>query len=187
MVFASFSFRTVVFGWVLALTLGVLAVRAQEAPELDDKELEAVMREGTLDEEASTNLILDNSRTVVGRNFYDTFYRLYNDQAFVAAPDDDIDNSLDSAAATPRPRLALEDQTEFVITVDETPTPSVGNAIISISVNDQILWQNFIQARGDVIEAYATNAVAVIRQYVLNFKEIQKTLDSQDQSGSGIF
>ena len=44
-----------------------------------------------------------------------------------------------------------------------------------------------MQARQDIVEEYALNAVETIRQYIIGYKDTQLQLNSEDQSGSGIF
>ena len=84
------------------------------------------------------------------------------------------------------PNLEL-DLNAFIVAVDELPAFGIGTTIISITLNDQIVWQNYVQARQDVIETYAVGAAELVNQYVLNYQEVQQGLVNEDQSGTGIF
>lgn len=140
-------------------------------------DLDAVLREEMLTEQGAESLLLDNTRSKIGRDFYETFYKSYVD-APASAPAD----------TSQLARKPLEFELDvFLVVIDELPSTSgIGN-IVSVSVNDQLLWQQFVQARQDIVEEYALNAVETIRQYIINYKDTQLQLNSDDQSGSGIF
>jgi UDP-galactopyranose mutase len=150
-------------------------------PDLEGKLVEETMNEAVLTEDGTETLILDNSRSKIGRDFYEAFFRHYAELPKAT--------SLAALADTTQkvtPNLEL-DLNAFIVTIDELPAFGIGTTIISITLNDQLIWQNYVQARGDVIESYAFNAAEVANQYVLNFQEVQRSLESEDQKGSGIF
>ena len=167
--------------FILILGLLSVAVWAQD-PELEGKLEEEAMNEAVLTEEGTETLLLDNTRSKIGRDFYEAFFRHYAELPKTTVP------LLTPADTTVKitPNVEL-DINAFIVTIEELPALGVGTSIISVSLNDQVVWQNYIQLRQDVIEAYAFNAAEVINQYVLNYQEVQRSLESDDQRGSGIF
>ncbi|WP_266369039.1 CsgE family curli-type amyloid fiber assembly protein [Tellurirhabdus rosea] len=158
------------------------SIQAQDLTTLSDEEMNGTLKEGTLVEDGNSSLILDNTRTKIGRDFYETFYRQWSATSVPVATELPGD-SIETGARRPD----VFNQEEFLITIEEVPTPNVGTTIVTITINDQLLWQQFLQARLDIIEALATNAVEVVTQYVANYQEIQAQMNSADQSGTGIF
>lgn len=150
-------------------------------PDLEGKLVEEAMNEAVLTEDGTETLLLDNTRSKIGRDFYDAFFRHFADLPKSAAP-----LALTDTTQKVTPNLEL-DLNALIITIDELPAFGVGTTIISVTLNDQLLWQNYVQTRQDVIEAYAFNAAEVINQYVINYQEVQRSLESEDQKGSGIF
>lgn len=164
----------------LLLLLGY-AGRAQD-PDLEGTLEEGVMNEALLTEEGTETLLLDNSRSKIGRDFYDAFFRHYAELPKAAGP------LLMPADTTRRVGPDVErDLNAFIVTIDELPAFGIGTTVISVTLNDQLIWQNYVQARQDVLEQYAFNAAEIVNQYVLNYQEVQRQLESEDQSGSGIF
>ncbi len=157
------------------------ASRAQD-PDLEGTLQEEAMNEETVLTEGNTEtLLLDNTRSKIGRDFYDAFFRHYAE-----LPKSVVPLALADTTKKVTPNLEL-DLDAFVVTIDELPAFGVGTSIISVTLNDQIVWQNYVQVRQDVLEAYAFNAAEVVNQYVLNYQEVQRQLESEDQKGSGIF
>lgn len=167
---------------VLIFSLFTLGAWAQQDPELEGKLEEGSLTEVVLTEEGTETLLLDNTRSKIGRDFYEAFFRHYAELPKVAnpllAPGDT------TAKVTPNLELDIN---AFIITIDELPAFGAGTSVISVSLNDQLLWQNYIQARQEVLELYAFNAAEVINQYVLNYQEVQRSLESDDQKGTGIY
>lgn len=166
---------------LLFFIFGSFLCRAQGDPELDGQLVEETMDEAVLTEGGTETLLLDNSRSKIGRDFYDAFFRHYAE-----LPKGNLSLAPADTVQKITPNLEL-DLNAFILTVDETPAFGVGTTIISVSLNDQIIWQNYVQFRLEVIEQYAFNAAEVANQYVLNYQEVQRSLESEDQKGSGIF
>lgn len=166
---------------VSTLLLSVSLTSQAQDPDLDGRLLEETMNEAVLTDEGTETLVLDNSRSKIGRDFYDAFFRHYAELPKAVAPLAPADTV---QKVTPNLELDLN---AFIVTVDELPAFGIGTTIISVTLNDQLVWQNFVQARLDIIEAYAFNAAEVINQYVVNYQEVQRSLESEDQKGSGIF
>lgn len=146
---------------------------AQDPDSGDELDLNGILVEYASGEAGGTSLVLDNSRTKVGRDFYDLFYKYWT--ALPTQADTCQQHSL-------VPMDALGD---VVIMVEELPSPGTANQIM-ITIDDQPVWQQFVQARYDLLETDARYAVEVVRQYLAIYQETQQQLGSQDQKGSGI-
>ena len=140
----------------------------------DELELEGVLVESAPGETGGTSLILDNSRTKVGRDFYDLFYKHWSALSTQA---DTTQRHGPALSAMPG---------DVVIMVEEIPSPGTANQIL-ISIDDQPVWQQFVQARYELLEADALYALEVVRQYLANYQETQQLLGTQDQKGSGVY
>ncbi|WP_461065428.1 CsgE family curli-type amyloid fiber assembly protein [Spirosoma horti] len=139
------------------------------------------MNEAVVAEEGTQTLLLDNTRSKIGRDFYEAFFRHYAELPKAVAPLAPADTV---TKITPNLELDLN---AFIVTIDELPAFGIGTTIISVTLNDQLIWQNYVQTRQEIIEAYAFNAAEIINQYVVNYQEVQRSLESEDQKGSGIF
>lgn len=166
--------------WLIVVVLSVVTGLSgySQDPDVEGlSDLNAVLQEEMLTEQGAESLLLDNTRSKIGRDFYETFFRAYVD-APQSAP-------ADSSQLAKKP---LEFELDvFLVQVEELPSTSgVGN-IVSVSVNDLLLWQQFVQARQDIIEEYALNAVETVRQYLASYRDTQQQLGNEDQKGSGIY
>lgn len=165
--------------WLLLIGLGIAQTSAfGQDPDAEGMgDLNAVLQEEGLTEQGAESLMLDNTRSKIGRDFYETFYKAYVD-APASAP-------ADTSQLAGKP---LEFELDvLLIVIEELPSTSgIGN-IVSVSVNDLLIWQQFVQARQDVISDYALNAVETVRQYITAFKDTQQQLSNEDQRGTGIF
>lgn len=106
-----------------------------------------------------TGLIVDETVTKVGRDFYESFYSQWQAPASKEA---------------------------YLIFVREQPQPGMGSRV-SVFLNDTELFAQPLQPRYEIIEAYAEYAVRMVRQYVIDYQRMVQELESEDQLGSGIF
>lgn len=166
--------------FVILLMLLSVSVWAQD-PELEGKLDEEVLSEAVITEEGTETLLLDNTRSKIGRDFYEAFFRHYAELPKSVSP-----LVLADSTVKITPNLDL-DINAYIVTIDELPAFGVGTSIISVSLNDQLIWQNYVQIRQEALELYAFNAAEVINQYVLNYQEVQRSLESEDQKGTGVF
>ena len=104
-------------------------------------------------------LVVDATATKVGRDFYDVFFSKWD-------PDPGL------------PTLS--------ITVTERPLPNRGSQII-VSMEDNIIFQRFVQPRYDALEENADLAVQLALNYLTNYESIQKQLQGDDLTGTGIY
>ena len=129
-------------------------------------------QEASFEEGGASGLVFDNTRTKQGRDFYDFFYQQWSQAQ--------QDSTMFGASS-----LLVGDE-DFTILIEETPSNG-SNTIMSIMVNDQLLWQQFMQPRLDAVLYLVENAVETIKQYVINYKDIQSQLGTADQVGTGIY
>lgn len=159
------------------LLFGLSSALAQEAEPGEEQEFNGVLMEQTLLETAeieqgSRSLIVDNTRSKIGRDFFDLFYQRWT--------------SMPSDTSQAGRRAAELDPTEYLITIDELPTIGIGT-LLNVSINDQLVWQAILQARYELIEENAFGASDYIFQYVLYYQDIQNQLGTADQVGTGIY
>ena len=105
------------------------------------------------------NLIVDETISKIGNDFYDIFYSSWQEPVNVAS---------------------------FTIFISEKPYPGRGN-LISVKINDLLVFQQFVTPRYDEIAEYANIAVKSAKNYLASYEEIQKELNGEDLIGSGIY
>jgi curli production assembly/transport component CsgE len=104
-------------------------------------------------------MVFDETITKVGRDFYDVFYTNWSNPTQIK---------------------------DFSITIKEMPMPGVGTQI-TILIDEYELLKQFIRPNQEMIEMLSEYAVELAGQYLLNYEEIQAQLQSEDQSGTGIY
>lgn len=104
-------------------------------------------------------LVIDETITKIGRDFFDKFYSSWE---------------------------APKGATDFQITVIERPLPGIGAQVV-VKLNDDEVFEQFLQPREDIIEAAANYAIGYLTQYLLDYENIKKNLEGDDMTGSGIF
>ncbi len=104
-------------------------------------------------------LIVDETVTKMGRDFYQVFYSNWE--------------------APPNFR-------DYTLKLSEKPMRGIGTMII-IEINDQVVAESPLQPRYDIIESIAKQAVQVCYNYLMNYEQIQRDLSGEDLSGSGIY
>ncbi len=104
-------------------------------------------------------LILDETRSKIGRDFYELFYNRWT------------------------PPLGAKD---FLITIKELPARGIG-ARVSIHVNDNIILYRFLQPRGDLVEQEANTSISYVKRYLQKNENLKQDMESGDQLGSGIY
>lgn len=124
-----------------------------------------------LDEEGTVSFIIDNTKTKLGSDFYESFFSMWL-------------TVLQDTTAT-IPRQALADQ-EITIEIEELPYPGL-TGIIGIKLDNELIWQQLLQLRGEAKETQASDAALFLFQYLGNYEEMRRQLSSDDQSGTGIF
>lgn len=124
-----------------------------------------------LDENTSVSFIVDNTKTKLGSDFYEIFYT-----AWLTAQQD---------TTAKIPRQALIDQ-EIAIEIEELPYPGL-TGIIGLKIDNELVWQQLLQMKGEAKETQALEAALFLYQYLSSYEEMRQQLSSDDQSGTGIF
>ena len=104
-------------------------------------------------------LIINETRSKIGRDFYDVFYRSW---------------------------LAPKEARDFVIRIRELPARG-RIARISIEVNNEEVTQRVLQPRPEIIRSQARYAIRIVQQRLIARSAINKEIENEDQQGSGIF
>lgn len=104
-------------------------------------------------------LIVDETVTKAGRDFYQLFYNQWE--------------------APPNAR-------NFTIRISERPAIGIATVVL-VDVNDSRVIETPLQPRYDIIEGIAQQAARSIYDYLLNYEQIQQELAGEDLSGSGIY
>ncbi|WKN43200.1 CsgE family curli-type amyloid fiber assembly protein [Tunicatimonas pelagia] len=132
-------------------TLMLRAVRAikeqAEANELRDPTMEI------------DGLIISETLTKIGVDFYDLFY-----QRWVAPP---------SASG-------------YEVRIEELPAPGFGTLVV-VKVNETTVFQRILQPRYDQLEASADLAVSLTQRHVNDQQRLTQQLYEEDQQGTGIY
>ena len=104
-------------------------------------------------------MVFDETVTKVGRDFYDEFFTNWSNPTQIK---------------------------DFSITIKEKPMPGIGTQI-TVMIDEHEILRQFIRPNQEMIELLAEYTVGVATQYLVNYQEIQAQLQSDDQSGTGIF
>ena len=104
-------------------------------------------------------LLVDDTKTKSGKDFYDLFYQQWE---------------------------APADARNYTIFLIEKPY-RLTTTMIEIMINETLVYQSFLQPRYDYIETLTEQAVAQTALYLRNYEEIVRELDGSDRSGTGIY
>lgn len=104
-------------------------------------------------------LVIDETKTKGGREFYDLFYRDWS------------------------PPEGAKNYTIFIV---EKPF-RLNQTFIEVSINETRVYQSFLQPRYEYIENIALESITSTQFYLAQYEELIKQLGGEDQSGSGIF
>lgn len=111
------------------------------------------------DEIEIDGLLVDDTKTKAGKEFYDLFY-----------------NGWEAPAAAKN----------YTITVSEKPF-RLSSTLIVVSINENLVYQVILQPRLDIIATQTEEAVWITQDYLANYEEIMKQINGDDLSGSGIY
>ena len=104
-------------------------------------------------------LIVDDTKTKNGKDFYDIFYSLWTPPA---------------------------NARNYSITISEKPY-RMNNTLIEVSINENTVYQSVLQPRLDIVESLSNEAISYSQEYLQNYEEITNMINGEDLSGSGIF
>lgn len=115
------------------------AIVDEEKDSVDEKQMRRVERKLFMELDG---MVIDDTRSKIGRDFYDVFYQRW----------------------TPP-----EDAYNYTVRITEKPVPSLGS-MITVHVNDIQTFRYRLPPRYDLIEQAAVFAVAVTRRYLIEFQ-----------------
>lgn len=104
-------------------------------------------------------LIVDVTKTKIGRDFYDYFYRDWQ---------------------------APEEASNYSIFIIERPF-RLNTTIIEIKINEITVFESFLQPRGDFVEELAVQSIANTQFYLQQYDELVRELGGEDTRGTGIY
>jgi curli production assembly/transport component CsgE len=104
-------------------------------------------------------LIIDETKTKIGRDFYDIFYTNWQRPPNISG---------------------------FTVFIREMATPRSGSWVWVI-VDESIIYQTIIRPRYDIIEEAARYSVAAAHRYLVQTSQDQRQLSGEDMAGSGIY
>lgn len=111
------------------------------------------------DEIEVSGLVIDETITKLGKDFYDLVYRKWE---------------------------SIAPQSNLSVFISEKPMPSLGSQI-SITVNDNLIFQQVIRPNEETLNELSDYAVSVLNDYFTNYEQIQKDLTGDDLKGTGIY
>jgi len=100
-------------------------------------------------------LIMDETISKVGRDFFDMFYATWN---------------------------APKNAKNFTIAIKEMVLPGLATQI-TILVNDEEVFKQRVQPRNDIMEQISNYAIYKTTRYLSNYERMKSQLDGDDQSG----
>lgn len=104
-------------------------------------------------------LVMDETMTKVGRDFYDMFFSIW---------------------------VAPQKAKNYTITVKEMVLPGLATQII-ILVNETEIFKQRVQPRYEVLEQMSQYANQKAMQYLNNYEKMKAQLEDEDQQGTGLF
>ena len=165
------SYRKIVLFSILIFLFSIFQAQAQDDINVDDSLKTLKFLKKTLDDIIESNksngvddleidgIIIDQTITKVGRDFYDLFYSVW--------------------IAPPKAK-------NFTITIKEMILPGLVTQI-EIFVNDNIVFKQRVQPRYEVLEGMSQYANAVVVKYLNNYEKMKAQLEGLDQQGTGIY
>lgn len=144
------------YQWTLLLGL-LLCIRIQGSAQivLNDSSITEDIYDGL----EINGLVVDETITKVGRDFYELFYGLWE------APMSNV---------------------SYTLIIRERPMTGFGSQI-ALYINETEVFTQVLQPRYDVIEAVAKYAVDLTYSYLQHYESLVLQLGNEDQYGSGIY
>lgn len=104
-------------------------------------------------------LVMDETITKVGRDFYEIYYSVWN---------------------------APKNAKNYTITIKEMILPGLATQV-TVLVNETEVFKQRVQPRYDILEQMSKYAIQNTLRYLNNYEKMKSQLEGDDQSGSGIF
>lgn len=168
-----YFFRKIGLFTILIFLISLFQVQAQEKKNVEDSLKTLKILKKTLDDIIEANkskeagslemeidgIIIDQTITKVGRDFYDLFYSLW---------------------------VAPKNAKNFTITIKEFVLPGLVTQIV-VLVNDNEVFKQRVQPRYEILESMSQYANAVTFRYLSNYEKMKAQLEGEDQQGTGIY
>ena len=138
------------------------SIKTKPVPESLQKLFDQVVKhpEKSNDSEIEIDgLLVDDTKTKTGKEFYDLFYSNWE---------------------------APAEAKNYSITISEKPF-RLSSTLIVVSINDTPVYQSVLQPRQDIVEGLSMDALMTTQSYLANYEEIMRQLNGDDMTGSGIF
>lgn len=152
----------VYLSFLLPSTQAIAQQKVKALPESLKKIVEKAIQQKTKSTEVNLEidgLLVDDTKTKAGKDFYDLFYKSWE------------------APATAK---------NYTIVITEKPFRLTSTMIV-VSINENMVYQSVLQPRQDIIEMLSEEALANTQNYLANYEEIMKQLNGDDLAGSGIY
>ena len=117
-----------------------LMSRAKALKQAEQQKAQAARAAQSVPQLEIDGLILDETRSKIGKDFYDTFYQAWQQP---------------------------QDAYGFTIRIIEKPVPGLGS-LIEVNVNQTLAYQARLQPRAETIEASGKEAVLYAQYYLQN-------------------
>ena len=144
--------------YIVRLLIGAIAISCLMIRNVNAQDMQRASSGEALVAEIN-GLVVDETITKIGRDFYEVFYSKWE------APASEL---------------------SYTIFIKELPLVGQGSQV-TIYMDDTELFTQPIQPRYDVIEAVAEYAVSLVTNYINNYESISRQLGNEDQRGNGIF
>ncbi|AYA35927.1 hypothetical protein D3Y59_01990 [Hymenobacter oligotrophus] len=105
----------------------------------------------------SAGLVIDQTITKIGHDFYDAFYAVFE----------------------PPPGVS-----EYSVVIAERPSRGGNSALVAISVDNTELFEMPMQARSDIIEASAADAAGAVYGYLESVRNLGQQLEQGELRGT---
>lgn len=138
------------------------SVKTRQVPENLRKLVDQVVKQSTKSNDMEIEidgLLVDDTKTKTGKDFYDLFYGSWEVPAGAK---------------------------NFTITISEKPF-RLSSTLIVVSINETPVYQSVLQPRQDIVEGLSQDAISTTQSYLANYEEIMKQLNGDDMAGSGIY
>ncbi|PCH71202.1 MAG: hypothetical protein COC06_02115 [Bacteroidales bacterium] len=166
-----FFYRSIVFIFLFMFFVSLLETKGQEVEsdsvktlKILQKTLDDIIEKNTSYEKVGSKmeidgLVMDETMTKVGRDFYDMFFSIW---------------------------VAPQKAKNYTITVKEMVLPGLATQII-ILVNETEIFKQRVQPRYEVLEQMSQYANQKAMQYLNNYEKMKAQLEDEDQQGTGLF
>ena len=161
-----YSLTTILLSAIFSNPFGIPkdSLKIKPVPESLKKLFEQVVKQAKSTESNEyeieiDGLLVDDTKTKTGKDFYDLFYTKWE---------------------------APKGAKNYTITVSEKPFRLTATLIV-VLINDNPVYQSILQPRQDIVEGLSEDAILTTQSYLANYEEIMKQLNGDDMTGSGIY